>query len=54
MGIIPVPAQRDESRHLAAGLIFFIDSFQNPEMEGALSGRQDIHLAQCFGDQQRT
>lgn len=41
VGFIPVPVQRDESRHLAAGLIFYIDSFQNPAMEQALSGRQD-------------
>lgn len=41
VGFIPVPAQRDESRHLAVGLIFFIDSFQNPAMGRALSGRQD-------------
>lgn len=41
MGFIPVPVQRDESRHLAAGLIFYIDSFQNPAMEQVLSGRQD-------------
>lgn len=41
MGFIPVPAQQDESRHLAVRVIFFIDSFQNPAMEQALSGRQD-------------
>lgn len=48
-GFIPVPAQRDESRHLAVRLIFFIDSFQNPAMEQALSGRGissgSLHLA---------
>lgn len=41
MGFVPVPAQQDESRHLAVGLFFFIDSFKNPAMEQAVSGRQD-------------
>ena len=40
MGFIPGPAQRDERRHLAVGLIFLTDSFQNPAVERALSGRQ--------------
>lgn len=35
VGFIPVPAQRDESGHLAAGLTFSTGSFQNPAMEQA-------------------